>query len=246
MSNRYGTEPVRKRGQPDVVEYIKDLSERLRASEVAYRIGHTSIEDGDLIVLNGDIRVKESDGTTVLVIFHGSTPEIRMYPLGDTDTHQVAFFGFDFDLGFGPDQALQISVEKLAGFVEDGGKLLLTRNYGILSHQPDGGQESYLWLNADPVLDEIMVFRGKMRDQWQYDTRQTFYAGAFTASSGFSTWTHTYASAFADQVVPIVNVLHAGSTISWTIESYSTSAFTVRFSSTTNSKVITFCNVRVS
>jgi len=246
MSDRYESNPLRRRGRPDIVEHIKDLSERLGTSEVGLRIGHTSIEDGDLIVLNGDIRVAESDGTTVLRILHGSTPEIRMYPLGDTDTHEIAIFGFDFGTPPDTDQAMMFQVERIADFFQDGGKLFFTRKYAIMSHLAFGGEETYVWCSADAVLPEILLFRGKLRDSWQYDTRQTFYPGTLTASAGFSTWTHTYFSAFADQMLPIVTVVQSGSVNTWGLDGFSTSAFTVRFGSTSGSKVVNFWVVRCS
>lgn len=243
MNERYQIDPTRLRGQADIIEYIKDINERVRTGETGLRIGHTSIEDGDLIVLNGDIRVKESDGTTVLRLVHGGVPEIRMFPLGDTDTHMVTFFGFDFDLGSGPDQGVQLDIEK-SDFVIDGGKVLLTKSYAILSHQPDGAQETYMWLNIDPDVDEIISFRGKMRNSWMYDTRQMFYCGRFNFTSGFSTWTHTYSFPWNDDILPVVNVTLNGATLEWNLDGFSTSSFTVRSNNTVNNKVVTFLNIR--
>lgn len=245
MNERYQIDPTRLRGQPDIIEYIKDINERVKTGETGLRIGHTSIEDGDLVVLNGDIRVKESDGTTVLRIVHGSTPEIRMFPLGDIDTHMVTFFGFDFDVGLGPDQGVQLDIER-SDFAIDGGKVLLTKSSAIISHQPDGAQESYVWLNADSVTPEVMTFKGKFMDSAQFDTRQTFYPGVTTATAGVSTWTHTYASPFADQMLPVITVTVSGSVNTWGLDSYSTSAFTARFGTTVGSKVINFWVVRCS
>lgn len=246
MSNKYQIDPTRRRGQPDIVEYVKDLTERVQDSEVGLRIGHTAIEDGDLVVLNGDIKVKESDGTTVLQIVHGATPEIRMFPLGDTSTHMISWFGFDLGTPPDVDQAMLMEVERAADLIIDGGKLYLTRNYAIFGHHNFGGEETYLWFNADPAFAESIVFRGRFRDSWQYDTRQAFYPGTINASSGVSTWTHTYASSFADQVVPIITVTYSGATLQWNIDNFTQSAFTVRFSTTTGSKFISFFNVRVS
>lgn len=245
-NNKYQVDPTRKRGQPDIIEYIKDMHDRLGASDVSFRIGHTSIEDGDLVVLNGDIRVKEEDGTTVLRILHGSTPEIRMFPLGDTDTHQIAWFGFDFGSPPTVDQAMLLEIERISDLFQDGGKLFFTRGYAVLSHQNFGGQETYIWLDADAAVDEVVNFRGKMRDSWQYDTRQMFYAGTISVSSGLSTWTHTYASSWADTILPVCTVNQNGSTVSWNLDSYTVSAFTVRFSSTVSGKNINFFNVRCS
>jgi len=245
--SRYGTDPTRKRGQPDIVDYIKDISERVKTGEVGFRIGHTAIEDGDLVVLNGDIKVKESDGTAVLAILHGSVPEVRMYPLGDTDTHQVALFAFDFDVGFGPDQGVQLNVELVdAPPVLDGGKLLLTRSYAYLTHDPNDLNETSFWCNFDPEFPEVLLWTGRLRNQIQYNDRQTFYSGYFSASAGFSTWTHTYFTTWFDNIIPIVNVNYNGATLQWNLDSYTVSDFTVRFGTTALSKDITFFNVRVS
>lgn len=244
MNNRYQIDPTRLRGQPDIIEYIKDISERLKVGETGLRIGHTSIEDGDLVVLNGDIRVKESDGTTVLQILHGSVPEIRMFPLGDTDTHQISWFGFDFGAAPDTDQGSQMQVERVSDLFQDGGKLFLGRNYALLSHMEFGQQETYIWLNFDPSVPELIQFRGKMRSQWQYDTRQMFYAGKFDISAGFTTWTHSYASTWADEILPVITVLLNGSTLQWVLDSFTVSGFTVRVSSTVSIKTVTFFNVR--
>lgn len=246
MSDRYESDPTRRRGRPDIVEYIKDLSERLRTAEVGLRIGHTAIEDGDLVVLNGDIRVGETDGTTVLRILHGETPEIRFFPLGSTDDYLVAMYGFDFDSGFGTDQAIQIDVEQADGLILDGGKLLLTKRIAVLSHQPDSGEETYVWVNADPANDEVILFRGRMKDSIMYDDRQMFYAGTISVSSGFSTWTHSYAATWGDQILPVLTVNNNGATIQWNLDSFTISGFTVRFSSTVSGKNINFFNVRCS
>lgn len=246
MTDRYESDPTRRRGRPDIIEYIKDLSDRVRTSEVGLRIGHTSIEEGDLSVIGGDIRVKENDGTTVLRILHGSTPEIRMYPLGDTDTHEIALFGFDFGTPTVTDEAMTLQVERISDFFQDGGKLLFTRGFAIISHKRFGEEETYLWCSADDTIPEILLFRGKLRDSWQYDTRQTFYPGVLTASAGVSTWTHTYSSPFADQMLPLITVTITGSTMQWGLDSYSNTDFTIRFSSTSGSKVVNFFNVRCS
>lgn len=244
MNNRYQIDPTRLRGQADIVEYIKDINERVKIGETGLRIGHTSIEDGDLVVLNGDIRVKESDGTTVLRLMHGSTPEIRMFPLGDTDTHQISWFGFDFGTPPDTDQATQMQVERVSDFAQDGGKLLLGRNYGILSQLTFGGEELYVWLGADPVIPQVILFKGKLRDSWQYDTGQTFYPGTMSVTTGFSTWTHTYFATWDDQMLPLISVLLNGSTTQWVLDSFDLTQFTVRFNPTAGAKTVTFLVMR--
>lgn len=242
MTSRYSVDPARLKGQKDIVEHIIEVVGRVSEGETGLRAGHTAIEDGSLTIRNGDLIVSETEGDVVLRILHGGIPEIRMWPLGDTDTHRIALFGYD-DVNGG--QAVALTIETSPGAAQDGGKLLLTKNYSVLSYQPATGEETYLWLNGDPVTPEIAIFRGKWADQTQYNAHQGIYVGSFVASSGFSTWTHTYFTPFATSMIPVCTVLHAGSTIQWVLESFSTSAFTVRFSSTTNDKTINFWAFRI-
>lgn len=242
MANRYGTDPVRLKNQKDIIEHIKDLTERVSSGETSLQAGHTAVEDGNFTVRNGDIIVSETEGDIVLRIKHGTVPEIRMWPLGETDTHRIAMFGYD-DVNGG--QAAAFVVETDAA-VQDGGKILLSRGFAIISHQPDGEEESYVWLGGDPTLDEVIIVRGLFNNQIQYDDHQAIYAGSFVATSGFSTWTHTYFTPFATAMIPVLTVHHNGSTIEWNLDAFSTSSFTVRFSSTVNNKTINFWAFRTS
>lgn len=243
MADKHGIDPNRLSGKKSLTEHLQDLIGRVAASETSTRIGHTSVEDGDLTIRNGDLIVSESSGSIVLRLLHGTSPEIRMWPLGESDTHRIAFLGYN---GAVEAQSLAIFIETSPDAVIDGGKVLLAKNYAVFSHQPDasGGQETYIWLNGDPAMTESFIFRGRFRDQNQYDTHQALYMGSFVASSGFSTWTHTYAASFDTTFIPLVTVLHSGSTIQWVLDAFSTSSFTVRFSSTANDKTVNFWGFR--
>lgn len=242
MPNRYLTDPLRLRGQKDVVEYFIDLNRRVTTEETSLRAGHTAIEDGNFTVRNGDIIVSESDDSIVLRLMHGDIPEIRMWPLGDTDTHRVAFFAYD-DVDGG--QTAAIIIETDPGTVIDGGKLLIGRNFAVLSHQPDasGGEESYFWLGVDPFAPEVASFRGKWANQTQYDDHQGIYAGTHGISAGFTSWTHTYSTPFASDIGTIVT-LQSSAVVSWMVTAQSSSAFTVSWSGTT-AKTLNFWNFRV-
>jgi hypothetical protein len=243
-TSRYASRPERLAGKPDIQEYVLELFRRIGAGETSLQIGHTAIEDGDLIVRNGDIVVSESDDSIVLKILHGFTPEIRFWPLGVNDTHRVAIFAFDAGSAENPDQALEIVVEETDA-TADGGKLLLFRGGAVLSHMPDGvgGEESYLWLNA--YGDQIADYRGRWTNQQQSDNNQGLYMGGFTASAGVSTWTHSYFSTFATGIFPVCTVGRSGSTLEWVLDGFNTSSFTLRFSTTTGDKAVTFWNFRV-
>ena len=167
-----------------------------------------------------------------------------MFPLGDTDTHRIAFFGADFNSGVGvPDQSIQVCIETV-GEVQDGGKLLLTRNNAILSHQPAAGNESYFWLNAPTSGLQEVVYRGRWPNQYQFDNQMGIYTGVINVAGGFSSWTHSYFTSFATTTAPVVGLVN-NPVVTWTIQGFSTSAFTVAWSGTA-SKIITFWNFRVA
>lgn len=243
MSGRYGVYPGRLKGQPDIVEYIKDINGRLKTGEVGLRIGNTAIDSGNLTVKGGTIRIENSEGEKSIAIAPGDTPIIAFYPGGESDPATAVMFSFvtPEDLA-----VVELSSGRNDGgfFVQDGGKVLLWDDSAILSHQPDGGEESLIWLNVDPNLSEAIFVRGRFGDSAQYDSRQAFYTGRLEASSGFSTWTHTYPTTWDDQILPIITVHLNGSTVQWGLDDYTVSGFTVRFSSTASIKVVNFFNVR--
>src|SRR5688500_7378441 len=243
---RYGVDPTRLKGQKSIVDHMVELRKRVAVGETGLRIGHTAIEGGDLTVRNGDNIVSETDGTVVLRLFGGGIPEIRFYPLGETDTHQASLLSFDFDTGSGADQAVQLCIEETGSLDQDGGKVLLTRTFAVLSHQPEVGEETYIWLNADPGVEEIVLIKGRWSDQYQYDVRQALYTGSFSFGSGFSNWTHTYLAPFATTICPIVGFMNSVDTaVAWSITAQSTSSFKVRWATGTDGKTINFWNFRI-
>jgi len=247
MGNRYLVLPENLEGKADIVSYVADLYKRAGDSDSALRIGHTAIEDGNLTVRNGDIIVSESDDTVVLRILHGDIPEIRFFPLGSVTTHRASLFAVDFAPDpEDTDQSVVLTIETdVFPTVQDGGKLLLSETSAILSHQPDasGGEESYLWLNYG--FNEIANYRGRWSDQLQADAHQGLYMGAFNATAGFSTWTHTYFTPFSTTMVPLANVGVSGGTLTWGLDSYSASQFTLRFGVSGGTKMVTFWNFRI-
>lgn len=240
-ANKYGVNPSRLRGQKDIVEFYKELDTRLGATETGLQIGNTAIENGNLIIRNGDIIVELADQSPVLRILHGTLPEIRMFPLGENDTHRASLFSFDDALG----QSVALLVETHPGGDLDGGKLLLNRDFAVISHQPIGGLETNIFLNVDLVTPQVINFQCRWYDQQQSSSEQGLYMGAFTATSGFTTWTHTYFTPFDTTTIPVFTVGVNGTTIQWGIENYSTSSFIIRFSTTAGNKFVTFWNFRL-
>jgi hypothetical protein len=218
------------------------MGKRIKDLETGLQAGHTAIENGDFTVRNGDIIVSETDGSIVMRIIHGDIPEIRMFPLGETDTHLVSLFAFDFNADpLVPNQAVQLYVAKESGLDPDGGKILLTRDYSILSWQPFTGAESYIRQDSIGFL-----FHGIWANQVQASANDGLYSGWFTATSGFTTWTHTYFIPFTTIVAPVFSVGVSGTTIQWGIENFSASSFIVRFSTTTGNKFVSFWNFRTT
>lgn len=244
MASRYGVSPRGLRGKTDLIDHIAVLNERMYKEEVATQAGFTAIEEGNFTVRGGDIIVSETDDTVVLRLLHGTVPAIEFYPLGENADHYSVIYGND---AFLDGQALTLGIFDTDDN-NDGGLIVLRRTQLGLActTNADVGQQVSIALNADETVGpELFGFTGRWANQWQFGTRAGLYVGSFVASSGFSTWTHSYFASFATSVIPVCTVLHAGSTIQWVLESFSTSAFTVRFSSTTNAKTINFWNFRI-
>jgi hypothetical protein len=234
MANRYDADPTRRNGKKDLVEYITELFNRTSKGETVQRIGNTAVEDGNLTIRNGDLIVSESSGFVVLKLLHGAVPEVRFFPIGDTSDHRAALFGQGSSPPF-PTTTITMNVETNPGGVQDGGKLILDQTYAVLSYHPlaSGGNESYFWLNIDNAAPEIMAIQGKWSNKLQYSTLQGVYPGSDSLGAGFGSYTHTYLSAFASTVIPIVTLFNSGGTVSWNLTAQSTSSFTVTWSGTT-------------
>lgn len=248
LPNKYQVDPSWLKGQQDIVGYVRDVISRLSASDTSLRIGHTAIEDGDLTIRNGDILVSETDGTVVMRIKHGAVPEIRFFPLGETDDYQATLFAYDDNFDpLDPNQALFLGIEKVAGPAVDGGKVLLSKDYAVLSWQPDDGGvlESYIWVNAHSQYGnpQVFVFRGKWPDQFMFDGDQGIYPGTIGISAGFTSWTHTYAATFNGTICPLVTLINS-TVVSWMVTATSTSSFTTSWSGTA-AKTLNFWNFRI-
>jgi len=232
--SRYDTNPIRLKGKKDLVEYVAELMGRVATGESAQRIGNTAIEDGNLTVRNGDIIVSETAGNIVLRILHGTEPQVRFFPVGTNDLHRINFFAQNDDT-FGETIFMMVETNpETPTSVVDGGKIILSTTSTILSFQPlaSGGNEAYIWLNY-PGAPEVFDFQGKWMNQFQTTTQQALYPGQASLGAGFGSYTHTYFSAFATTVVPIVTLFNSGGTVSWVLTAQSTSSFTITWSGTT-------------
>lgn len=241
-SNKYDINPNRLRGQKDIVAHVIELSDYIAQQGTAPRAGFTAIEDGNFVVRNGDIIVSESDDTVVMQIKHGDIPEIRFFPLGANDTHVASLFGYDSDSNpADPNQTIQLYIARESDMEPDGGKVQLQKNLAVFSLQRVGEDEVFIQLD-----DFGFYFQGFWLNQGQATSLDGVYTGAFTATSGFSTWTHTYFTPYASNIVPVFTSGVNGTTIQWGIENYSASSFIARFSTTAGNKFITFWNPRLN
>lgn len=231
MSGRYDVDPGQTKGQKGFLYQFAELEDIADGHKKSLKIGHTSIEEGDLILKNGNILV------------YGSLPSITFFPLAGSSTRIIELFGSNDDAFL--KQTLTLLVQTLGG-VADGGKIILAEESAILSHHPlaSGGNESYLWFNIDPTVDEIMSMQGKWPNQFQYSTLQAIYPGVINVGAGFTSYTHTYFSAFATTMAPVVCLNNSGGTVSWNLTAQSTSSFTVAWAGTA-AKTLNFWAFRV-
>lgn len=238
MTNKYRVDPRRIDGRKDIVELVTDISQRLKRNENALRVGHTSVDDGNFTVRNGDIIFSESDTTESMRLFHGTIPELRMLPLGLDSSHHISMFGFDFG-NFST--AVQIGVEKIDNSI-DGGKILLWPSGAVFSFQPNVGNEVYIWLN---IFEDNIAVRGSWINQNDIDSRQALSVGSVDVGAGVSSLSWSYATTMASRMAPVIGLVDtAGLVTSWNLTAMSTSGFTVTWTGTL-AKTVNFWVFRV-
>lgn len=227
FDSRYAVNPNRLDGRQDLFDRIAELESRIKQLEASLQIGFTAIETGELKVRNGNIVVVDTNNVPIMQITgFPLLPEILFWPAGDTDTHRVRIFALDFNPGGTIDQAWQVGIEETDGDI-DGGKVLLTRNFAILSHQPDasGGLESYVWVNSNGLED--LAIQGKFYNKANL-SRWAYFTGTTVVGSGFGAVVISYSTPFATAVAPVATLVDTGGAgDAWVISAYSTSSFTL-------------------
>jgi hypothetical protein len=254
---RYRADPRRKEGKVSLTDILLDMQRRLRAGEVAPRIGNTSIDDGNLTVRNGDIIVSLTDGTEVLRIVHGDVPEIRYFATGvDTDRFG-AVWGEDrtFDLGpsFG---TVDTTVMNMGVYdasvpedhVRDGGEVRLYFDGAQLVYEPNNGDNDLQFtLNQygrTPPFQDVIYMQGKWDINFDFGSEGAISTGSIPVSAGFGSFTWFYTQTFASTIAPVIGLVAATANFDWCVSEMPTDKFSVDWSDTT-AKTINYWNPRL-
>jgi hypothetical protein len=227
------------RDKPDLFEIIKDLQERISSLERSPRLGTSSVDSGELTITNGNIVVRDSEGTPILSIIGGDVPVIEMQPNGGTD-YKIIQSGWESS---SQGAACQISIAQLVGDVQDGGKLLLMRDAAYLSHQPNGAAESFY--GAGVYGAENLFMKGRFGNNlMDADGLAAIVCGYINVSAGVSSYSHTYPITSAADMIPVVSMTNSAGALAGCLTSYSNSGFVFAWSGTL-AKTITFWAFRV-
>lgn len=225
---------------PDLIQLIVDLQNRVQTLETAKRLGNASVDNGELIVKGGDITVRSSVGNLVTKVSHGTSPTIQYFP-GDliSSPDRTSMFSWRPD----GNAALQLSVENNTTGAQDGGKLLLQKDRLYLSVQPNVGNEAYMSIGVQG--SEIFRFQGKWGVNNQVASSDGIVFGQSAISAGFGAASFAFTYPFTNTPIVLYSLQDAGAMPAHGLSAVSNSGFTVTWAAGTTAKFISWVAFRV-
>ncbi len=248
MTGRYDVDPGQTKGQKGFLNQFQELEDQTDGHKKSLRTSHTSVEEGNLKIRKGNFYVMGDDDLIDIAMIPGAQPLVVMYPKGAaSETHAILWFATDNpSLPNLTDQATQLYVGRVSDSQPDGGKVLLSRRFCILSHQPFSDSpystaESFIWIAREitSITDKGFSFQGKWPKYQQFTTSDALLMGSVDVGAGAGGVTVSYAGTFISNVIPVITLLQSAGTITWNLTAFNTSGFTVAWGNTT-AKTITF------
>lgn len=236
----------RERTRRDLIDRIIELESRIKALETATRIGATSIDSGALIINDGIIDVRDSNGNTLVSIVGGNQPAINLYPLGrEVDPTNVAKIRSYWNGTGAPGSSGSIEISTtdatwrnkqiIATSTASGGTGLISISNEPYTASTDFNvQES---LKAKMVIgnigpDDRGIFLQGRWPNTHINRWQASFVDSFSVGPGFSNLLYTYGWTVPDRMIPIVTLTGATAT-SWAITSQDNNGFQVSWGDTT-------------
>lgn len=214
------------RSKPDLIDQIARLEKRVATLESGRRLGSSSIDNGTLVVRNGDISVRDEDDNERVKLTHGVNPSTYYRPKDSSDgvrARQVAF------ASGGVTSFQSYMVRDSDGF-GDGGKLLLTKEYAYLSHQPFAGEETFIGLSAYSAYNNHFLFRGKWISDAQFQPWNALYMGTIDVAAGFGGIIWNYDYEYPALPLLTYSITGAAANFNHCITAQSTTGFTISWS----------------
>lgn len=213
---------------PDLLDMVAQLQKRVQVLETARRLGNTSLDGGELSIRGGDIVVRATSGNPVIRLEHSGQPTMRFYPEG-VNNFEGRLFGWESgDSG----AVLELNMQQ-GGNVQDGGKVLLMNKGAVLSYQPNGAPEVFLWLAPDAAHQEHIRFRGRWIVGEQFDSQDALVMGIENVGAGFGAASFNFPTAFDTAPFMMYSIFSAVGPVSHNLTAVSASGFTVGWSGTT-------------
>jgi hypothetical protein len=177
------------RSVPDLLDMIRGLEKRLSTMETNRRLGSSSIDNGSLIVNNGDVVIKDDTGVERVKLTHGINPSTYYRAANASDAVRARQVAFADGSGVTNFQSYIVRDSDGAG---DGGKLVLSKDYTYLSHQPASGEETFIGLSAYAAYNNHFLFRGKWISDDQFASWNSVYMGTVSIAAGFGAYSQVY------------------------------------------------------
>lgn len=215
------------RENPDLLQSIRQLHSRVGVLETGRRLGSSSIDNGTLVIRNGDLSIRDDDNNERILMTHGFQPSVYFRARDATDgvrTRQVAFSGESGKTSF------QIYMVRDSDGAGDGGKILLRQDYAYFSHQPQGAEETFIGLSSVEAYPNHFLFRGKWMSDDQHSSWNALYMGTINVAAGFGGIIWSYDYDYPALPLLTYSITGAAANFSHCITAQSTSSFTISWS----------------
>jgi len=214
------------RQNPDLLDMLKSVNSRLGVMETGRRLGSSSVDNGTLVIRNGDLSIRDEQDNERIKLTHGEEPSMLFRAADATDSvraRSVAFSGSSGNTSF------QTYIVRDSDGAGDGGKLLMTREYVFLSHQPASGEETYIGLSASGSYPNHFLFRGKWMSDDQYSSWNALYMGTIDVVAGFGGVIWNYDWTYPAVPLLTYSITGADATFYHCIKSSTASGFEIRW-----------------
>lgn len=228
----------RHRKEQDLVEYYRNLEQRITRLETSNRMANTSVDSGSFTLNGGRLTITDSLGNTIFELERqNDNPVIYMYPtFGNPTASTLRIIGSST-----VDQGPEFRVEVLqSDGTPNGGYLSVSKGSVALSQVIPDGKVSGITFSPSEERQRAIVLRGRFWPNETVDDNQSTFVGQIPVDAGFSSLTVSYDRTMPDVMVPIP-ALGSAANVAWGVSSQTANDFTVSWADTTAKTINYWC-----
>lgn len=133
----------------------------------------------------------------------------------------------------------EMGVRRVSGGDQDGGKLLLSYDYAVLSYQPFGIEETMIGLSF--IGNQVINMRGKFNGYVSADPTDAIFAFSDPVSTGFSGASYAYGPTMVSSMGPVVSISGTSANFYWCVTTSTLTGFSVGWSDALAHTVRAWC-----